>query len=91
MRIDSNQPVSNEAISGQSGRPGKKSGASGSSADGATFSAGSASVGSLEARALASPEIRTDRVEALRNAINNGSYQIDPGKIADAMLNEAGR
>jgi negative regulator of flagellin synthesis FlgM len=89
MRIDSNQPVSGQAISERSGRASKNSDESGSS-DGATFSAGSASVSGLAAQALAAPEVRQDRVEALREAIRNGSYQVDPAKIADAMLNEAG-
>jgi negative regulator of flagellin synthesis FlgM len=92
MRIDPNQPVSSQAIAERSGRAsGKKSDASGASAEGATFSAGSSNVASLTAQALTAPEIRQDRVEALREAIRNGSYQIDPGNIAEAMLNETGR
>jgi negative regulator of flagellin synthesis FlgM len=92
MRIDANQPISNQAAAERVSRNSGKSGsAAGTSADGATFSADRAGVGGLEAQVLATPAIREDRVAALRESIRNGSYQVDPGKIADAMLKEAGR
>ncbi len=34
------------------------------------------------------PEIRTDKVEALKKAIQEGSYQVDSLKIAGKMLEE---
>jgi len=46
------------------------------------------SVGALTTAALASPEVRQDKVDALRNAIQNGSYQVEPGKIAEAMIRD---
>ena len=33
--------------------------------------------------------IREDRVAELRASIKNGTYEIDPGKIADGILKEA--
>jgi flagellar biosynthesis anti-sigma factor FlgM len=43
----------------------------------------------LQAQALATPEVRQDKIQTLRDAIRNGSYEIDPAKIADAMLRDA--
>jgi negative regulator of flagellin synthesis FlgM len=34
------------------------------------------------------PEIRTDKVEALKKAIQEGTYQVDSMKIAGKMLEE---
>ncbi len=51
--------------------------------------------GISEARAKAldiaknTPDIRADKVAALKAQINNGSYKIDSGKIADGMFREA--
>ena len=35
------------------------------------------------------PDVREDRVAALKSQIKDGTYQLDSGKIADAMLREA--
>jgi negative regulator of flagellin synthesis FlgM len=35
------------------------------------------------------PEIREDKVNELKRQIENGSYAINPGKIADKMLEES--
>ncbi len=35
------------------------------------------------------PEIREEKVAHIRNQLKTGTYQIDPGKIAAAMLKEA--
>lgn len=49
----------------------------------------------LEARnkaldiAKSTSPIREDRVQALKAKIQNGTYEIDSGKIADGMLEEA--
>jgi flagellar biosynthesis anti-sigma factor FlgM len=43
-------------------------------------------VPSLTAQAMETPEIRQDKVEQIRQAINNGSYNLDPHAIADAMI-----
>ena len=47
------------------------------------------SVAALAARALASGEIRQDKVEALRQAIENGEYRIEPSLIAEAMIRQS--
>jgi flagellar biosynthesis anti-sigma factor FlgM len=57
--------------------------------DAATLSIGSASVNSLVAKALDVPAIRQDEVEALRQAVQNGEYKVDPAHIAEAMIRQS--
>ena len=54
----------------------------------ATLSGDTASVSSLVARAMQTPAVRQQRVEALRLSISNGGYPIDAGEIANSMLRE---
>jgi flagellar biosynthesis anti-sigma factor FlgM len=56
--------------------------------DDAVLSSGDSNVSKLTAEALAVPEVRTERVAELRSSISNGSYSIDPGAIANALLND---
>ena len=39
--------------------------------------------------ARATPDVRMDKVNALKEQIKNGTYKVDSGKIADGMLREA--
>jgi negative regulator of flagellin synthesis FlgM len=91
MRIDANNPLSNPLMTESAAAKSSKSGKAPSapSTDNASFSANAGEVSALEASVLAAPEVRQDKVASLRDAIRNGSYQIDPSQIADAMLNEA--
>ena len=93
MRIDSNQPLTNQVADDRaSSNAGKAGGAPSSNAWSAaesSFSATAAGMANLTARALETPAVRQDRVDALRQAISSGSYEIDPKQIADAMLSEA--
>ena len=57
--------------------------------DAATLSVGSASVNSLVTKALDAPAIREDKVEALRQAVQNGDYKVDPAQIAEAMIRQS--
>lgn len=57
--------------------------------DAATVSVDSARMTSMVAKATSAPEIREDKVEALRQAIANGQYNIDPAQIADAMIRDS--
>jgi len=43
------------------------------------------SVGDLVASALKQPEVRADRVSALREAVASGTYKVDPQAIASSM------
>ncbi|MGH9499981.1 MAG: flagellar biosynthesis anti-sigma factor FlgM [Terriglobales bacterium] len=57
--------------------------------DAATLSVDGARVNSLVAKALHAPEIRQDKVEALRQAVQSGEYAIDPAQIAEAMIRQS--
>jgi negative regulator of flagellin synthesis FlgM len=54
--------------------------------DRTTFNSGGSSVEILTKQALQSPEVREGKVEAIRQSVSSGQYQIDPSKIADAMI-----
>ena len=55
--------------------------------DKASLSVDTLSVSSLEAQALSAPQIRQDKVDALRQSIQNGDYKVEAEKIAQAILN----
>ncbi len=57
--------------------------------DSASLSLDQASIQSLQTQALSTPGIRQDKVDALRVAIANGQYGIEPDKIADAMIQDS--
>ena len=61
------------------------------SQDRTTLSFDTVAVSSLASKALETTPIRQDKVDSLRQAINNGQYKIEPDKIADAMLQEYGK
>ena len=46
----------------------------------------SLSVQSLTSKALNSPSIRQDKVDALRQSVTSGTYKPDAGKTADGMI-----
>ncbi len=56
------------------------------SGDRTTLSTQGSAVQDLAAQAHNTPEIRQDKVSALRESVNNGTYSLDPSKIADAMI-----
>lgn len=53
------------------------------------FSTGSAQIRSLMQTLQQVPDIRQDRVQALRQLVQAGSYRLDPQRIADAMIANA--
>jgi len=57
--------------------------------DRTTFQSGSSNVRSLVTTALASPEIRQDKVDSARQAMSDGTYKFDAGKVADAMISSS--
>ena len=87
MRIDLNQLSLGNVGREVSGKKaaGKASGPVGPQ-DKASFSSDSLDIPTLEAQVLASPEVRQDKVEALRQAIQNGQYKVEPDKIAQAII-----
>jgi flagellar biosynthesis anti-sigma factor FlgM len=45
-------------------------------------------VTAIEAKALATPDMREDKIAALRNTIQKGEYNVGSEEIADAMLKD---
>jgi len=56
--------------------------------DRTTLSSDTAPVQSLVSTAMNSPEIRQDKVDSLRTAINSGNYALDANEIASSMIDE---
>jgi len=56
----------------------------------AHLSSGSDAVQKLKMQLDAFPEIRQQRVDALKQAINDGTYTISPHAVATAMLADLG-
>jgi flagellar biosynthesis anti-sigma factor FlgM len=60
----------------------------GSSQDRAQLSVDSGRIEQLKAALSRMPEVRRERVDALRQAIGNGSYQVTDQQLADAIHSE---
>jgi flagellar biosynthesis anti-sigma factor FlgM len=92
MRIDGYNPAANDVSSDaslpQAGAQSVTQTAGASEQDRATLSSDSASPSSLASIALNSPEVRQDKVNSLAQSIESGEYDLDPAKIASAMIDE---
>jgi flagellar biosynthesis anti-sigma factor FlgM len=97
MRIDGNSgsqplpqasPSANQAATGVTAQTSKPETVGGGvlGEDQADLSSSRLEVQVLAAQALQFPEIRHAKVSALRQVVENGSYQPSAGQIADAML-----
>jgi len=88
MRIDLNHISLPELARDEKTRKAGAKAPSGPSVEDKTsLSADALSVSSLAAQALTAPPIRQDKVEALRQSIQNGEYKVEPDQIAQAILN----
>ena len=54
--------------------------------DAATLSLQGDRVKTMVTKALEASQVRLEKVEALRQAVQNGEYKLDPAGIADAMI-----
>jgi len=89
MRIDATQlPETPKPEGSRSSGSREASGPHESASDAAHVSLGSASLTSLRAKLNGLPDVRQDRVKALRTALQNGSFKPDSQQIADAMYSE---
>lgn len=92
MRVDLNNSaagqIGNEPSSKRVNAENFPAQASDGSGDRTTLTSGSGSVGALVSEAMSSPEVRQDKVQSLQQAISSGQYQLDPDKIAGAMIDE---
>jgi flagellar biosynthesis anti-sigma factor FlgM len=59
--------------------------------DRTTFYSDSLSVQSLTSQALNTPKVRQDKVDALSQSVNSGTYELDATKIADAIIDNNGK
>lgn len=92
MRIDLNAPALGNIAAPQAGKTestGEQTAVQGPGEDKATLSTDLASIQALTAKALSVAEIRQDRVDALRQSIQNGEYKIDPAQVAEALIRES--
>jgi flagellar biosynthesis anti-sigma factor FlgM len=67
-----------------------QTGTQGAAQDWTSFHSDTNSVLSLTSQALSSPEVRQGTVDALRQSVNSGQYQVDAAKIAAAISNSGG-
>jgi len=89
MKIDANGPITNQIQTERnpSQKPdGIASTGSSEASDRTTLNSTGNSVQLLTNQALQSPEVRQDKVDAIRQSVSSGQYKVDPGKIADAMI-----
>jgi flagellar biosynthesis anti-sigma factor FlgM len=56
--------------------------------DRTTLTSAQQSVSGLVQNAMASPEVRQELINNLKQAIQSGKYELDPGKIAQSMVDE---
>jgi len=82
---------------GNTGNGGASSAANSTSSSGAaagldqtSFSFDQARVQSLQAQALAQPEIREAKVKTLQQSIDKGEYSVPASHVADALISEFG-
>jgi len=91
MRIELNygpqQLAESNRSSAQAANAAERSTASGAAGeDQAQLSGSHVQVQALAAQASQLPEVRQERVQALREAIQSGHYHVSPEKVAGAML-----
>jgi len=89
MRIDQLNPAASQISSDLESKPAVQNAVvPPREEDRATLASNAASVSSLVSAAMGTPEIREDKVASLQQAISNGTYQLDPAKIAASMIDE---
>ena len=69
-------------------KAGSKAASAPSVEDKASLSTDALSVSALEAHAMNTPPVRQDKVDALRQSIQNGDYRVEADKIAHAILEQ---
>ncbi|HLW87054.1 MAG TPA: flagellar biosynthesis anti-sigma factor FlgM [Terriglobales bacterium] len=86
MRIGLNTPdlqgVSNETAATSTHGKARPT----ASAEADSFPEDTVTISSLASRALQTPDIRHDQVGSLQQSVSDGSYELDPSAIAEAVL-----
>jgi flagellar biosynthesis anti-sigma factor FlgM len=92
MRIDLGQAAQPLPENDRTGKPGasnaetRPAASSSRGEDQAQLSGGHAKVHALAAEVLQFPEIRQEKVNALRQVVLEGSYRPSPNQVADAVF-----
>lgn len=60
--------------------------ASSKSDDRTTLQSGAQTIQSLVNQALSTPDVRQNKVDAIKQSISSGNFKFDAGKVADAMI-----
>ncbi len=80
--------VQNSKAAGQSGAEDKAAVGNGVSADRVQLSKDYQDLAQAQKSITGTGEIRTDKVQAIKNQLESGSYQIKPNEIAQNMVDE---
>ena len=78
-------PVENQE-NGKSAPSPTNSGAAGSTTDSVSLTGEARQLQALETRIASEPVVDTQRVQAVRSAVENGTFTINPERIADKMI-----
>jgi flagellar biosynthesis anti-sigma factor FlgM len=87
MRIDLNAGAPTSGAQAEK-TPSQVAPASASKAEQTHLSESGTSVGKLESAALNSPEVRIEKVQALRSQVRSGTYQVSPAQVAGSILEQ---
>ena len=95
MKIEGINPAATqlpvESVAARVSNSGPASTQGAAAQDWTSFHSDSNSVRSLTSQALSSPEVRQGTVDALRQSVNSGQYDVNAATIADAISNSSGR
>jgi negative regulator of flagellin synthesis FlgM len=67
-------------------QPAKPETGKSSTADTVSLSDNALQLGRLDSSIVAAPVVDTQRVEQIKQAISDGTYEIDPAKVADKLM-----
>ncbi len=90
MRIDLHNTAAGQISNQESGKVSNKPAQQGGAPieDTTSLTTDTVSISSLATKALQSPEVRQDKVDALRQAIGSGTYTVSAEQIADAIVRD---
>ena len=77
-----------KAKAGRAAQPSPPKAEDETAVDRANFSFDQVRVQSLATEVMAQPEVRDQRVEALRQAVGKGEYAVSDGQIAEALMSD---
>ncbi len=88
MRVDSNNPANllpTDWSTSSASKAASSEYVGSTTEDRTTFSSAGTAIQSLTAEAMSTPPVRQDKVDALRQSVASGEYQLDPASIASAI------